>query len=103
MATILDHTIGEPPAASEPRDRTAARRTLTLAPERVLIVRLGSMGDIVHTLPAVATLRRAWPDSTFGWVVEERWAELLCSRAEFREGPRGPEKPLVDVLHVVHT
>jgi heptosyltransferase-1 len=76
---------------------------LTPAPERVLIVRLGSMGDMVHTLPAVATLRRAWPGAMFGWLVEERWAELLCSRVEFRDGSRTPEKPLIDVVHVVRT
>ena len=102
MATAVEATVGEPLPAPAPHQEHGSQ-TLPSAPERVLIVRLGSMGDIVHTLPAIGTLRRAWPKATLGWVVEERWAELLCSSAEFRQGPRGLEKPLVDVLHVVRT
>jgi heptosyltransferase-1 len=72
-------------------------------PQRLLIVRLGSMGDIIHTLPAAFALRAALPDATIGWVVEERWAELLCASSEPRSGPRSPRRPLVDKLHVVDT
>ena len=45
---------------------------------RILIVRLGAMGDIVHTLPALATLRRAFPEARIDWAVERRWAPLLA-------------------------
>jgi lipopolysaccharide heptosyltransferase I len=69
---------------------------------RVLIVRLGSMGDIIHTLPAVATLRRTFPSATIGWAVERRWAALLSS-VKALAGPRSPEKPLVDKVHTVDT
>lgn len=72
-------------------------------PQRLLIVRLGSMGDIIHTLPAAMALRRAFPEATFGWVVEERWAELLCTLPEPRSGPRSPQRPLVDRIHTVNT
>ena len=72
------------------------------APQRILIVRLGSLGDILHTLPAVATLRRAFPAASLGWVVEERWSELLAARG-CAEGPRSPQKPLADTLHLVNT
>src|SRR3954463_10308208 len=44
---------------------------------RILIVKLGSIGDLVHTLPAVATIRRQFPDADISWVVEERSAEIL--------------------------
>jgi lipopolysaccharide heptosyltransferase I len=44
---------------------------------RLLIVRLGSMGDIIHALPAVASLRAAFPDAHIDWVVEQRWKDLL--------------------------
>lgn len=71
--------------------------------QRLLIVRLGSMGDIVHTLPAATALRRAFPEAMFGWVVEERWAELLCTLPEPRSGPRSPRRPLVDKVHTVDT
>ena len=47
--------------------------------ERILIVRLSSMGDIIHALPAAAMLREAFPHATLGWLIEERWAELLCA------------------------
>jgi heptosyltransferase-1 len=70
---------------------------------RILIVRLGSMGDIIHTLPAVTALRQAFPDATVGWVIEERWAELLCTLPTPRSGPRSPQRPLVDKIHAVDT
>ncbi len=73
------------------------------APERVLVVRLGSMGDIIHTLPAVSSLRQAFPQAKIGWVVEERWAELLCTLPTARSGARSPQRPLVDRLHVLTT
>jgi len=44
---------------------------------RVLAIRLGSLGDIIHTLPAVATLRGNFPDVHIDWLVEERWRDLL--------------------------
>ncbi|HEX5706906.1 MAG TPA: glycosyltransferase family 9 protein [Pyrinomonadaceae bacterium] len=44
---------------------------------RVLFVKLGSIGDIVHTLPALAALRRARPDAQIAWAVEPRTAEIL--------------------------
>jgi heptosyltransferase I len=41
-----------------------------------LIVRLGALGDIVHTVPAVAALRRAFPDGRIHWVVDARHARF---------------------------
>lgn len=85
----------------EREERSRSRRGRGF--ERVLIVRLGSMGDIVHSLPAVSTLRRSFPAAQIDWVVEDRWSELLCSRAELRAAPRSDEKPLVDRVYVVDT
>jgi lipopolysaccharide heptosyltransferase I len=70
---------------------------------RLLVVRLGSMGDVIHTLPAVTALRRSFPDAMIGWVIEERWAELLCTLSTPRSGPRSPQRPLVDKIHTVNT
>ncbi len=70
---------------------------------RLLVVRLSAMGDIIHTLPAVAALREAFPNATLGWLVEERWAELLCTLRYPRSGPRSPQRPLVDRVHTVNT
>ena len=44
---------------------------------RILVVRLGAMGDIIHALPAVASLKHGHPGSRLTWVVEPRWAPLL--------------------------
>ncbi len=44
---------------------------------RLLIVKLGSIGDIVHTLPALAALRQGFPDSEISWVVERNLSEIL--------------------------
>ena len=46
---------------------------------RLLLVKLGSIGDIVHTLPSLAAVRRALPAAEISWVVEERSAEILRS------------------------
>ena len=67
------------------------------------MVRLGAMGDIIHTLPAVTALRAAFPNARIGWIVEERWAELLCSGGTARSGPRTASRPLVDLVHTVDT
>jgi heptosyltransferase I len=58
---------------------------------RILIVKLGSIGDIVHTLPALAAMRRALPDSEISWVVERRSSEIL------------KDNPLLDRLIEVDT
>ncbi|CAN5740052.1 lipopolysaccharide heptosyltransferase I [soil metagenome] len=50
---------------------------LTIPKVRILIVKLGSIGDIVHTLPSLAALRHALPHSEISWVVERRAAEIL--------------------------
>ena len=44
---------------------------------RILIVRLGSLGDIIHTIPAAAAIRRAHPDAVIDWLVDVRHRELL--------------------------
>lgn len=72
----------------------------SIPPQRLLVVRLGAMGDIIHTLPAVAALRVAFPQTALGWLVEERWAELLsayCHQAGFSS------RLLVDKIHTVNT
>jgi lipopolysaccharide heptosyltransferase I len=46
-------------------------------PRRILIVRLGSMGDIVHALPVLAAFRDRWPDAEVDWLVEARHAPFL--------------------------
>ena len=44
---------------------------------RVLIVKLSSLGDVVHTMPVVHDIRTAHPDARIDWVVEPGFAPLL--------------------------
>ncbi len=69
--------------------------------ERILIVRLSAMGDVIHTLPATQALRNAFPKTMIGWIIEERWAELLCAPRTPLRGPRSVQRPLVDWVHPV--
>jgi lipopolysaccharide heptosyltransferase I len=50
-----------------------------MAELRFLVVRLGSLGDIVHTFPAVAGLRESFPDSEIVWLTHPRWQFLVES------------------------
>jgi lipopolysaccharide heptosyltransferase I len=58
---------------------------------RILFVKLGAIGDVIHTLPSLAAVRRALPECEISWVVESRSAEIL----------RG--NPLIDRLIEVDT
>ena len=44
---------------------------------KILIVKLSSIGDIIHALPSLAAIRRALPDAEISWVVEKSSAEIL--------------------------
>ena len=72
--------------------------------EKILIVRLGALGDILHALPAVTAIRTAMPQATIGWVVEARWSELLTAPGHrVATDAVGPQKPVVNLLHTVDT
>ncbi len=45
--------------------------------ERFLVVRLTALGDILHTVPAIAALRKGNPRAQIDWVVEQKWAPVL--------------------------
>jgi heptosyltransferase I len=44
----------------------------------ILIVKLSSLGDVVHTMPAVQDIRRALPHAKIDWVVEPGFAALVA-------------------------
>jgi ADP-heptose:LPS heptosyltransferase len=46
---------------------------------RFLAVRLGSLGDIVHTFPAVSGLRNSFPRAEIIWLTHPRWVNLVAS------------------------
>ncbi len=43
----------------------------------ILVIRLGAMGDIIHALPAVASLRKSFPERPLTWVIAPRWIPLV--------------------------
>ena len=44
----------------------------------ILVVRLGAMGDVIHTLPAAASLKHSFPAARLTWVVDPAWMPLLA-------------------------
>lgn len=64
-------------AARQPADGS---RHADDAPGKInslLVIRLSSIGDIVHALPAVSALAEAYPRAKIDWVVEDRYASLI--------------------------
>jgi heptosyltransferase-1 len=45
--------------------------------KRILIVRLGALGDIIHSLPGAASLKHSFPNARISWVVSPQFAPLL--------------------------
>ena len=60
-------------------------------PSRILLVRLSSLGDILHALPALRSLRSAFPEARIDWLVEQRMKFLLRA------------VPGIDEIHAVDT
>ena len=56
-----------------------------MAEPRFLLVRLGSLGDIVHALPAAAALRDTFPAARIDWAVEPKWVRLLEGNSDLNE------------------
>jgi heptosyltransferase-1 len=44
---------------------------------RILAIRLSAMGDVIHALPAVASLKHSFSHSKITWVIRPKWAGLL--------------------------
>jgi heptosyltransferase-1 len=47
------------------------------SPRNILIIRLSSLGDIIHALPAFQSLRESFPQSRIDWLIERRTAFML--------------------------
>ncbi|KOR17326.1 hypothetical protein ABW54_32615, partial [Burkholderia cenocepacia] len=45
--------------------------------QKILIVRVSSLGDVVHNMPVVADIRRRHPDAQIDWLVEESFVDLV--------------------------
>lgn len=58
-------------------------------PGSLLVIRLGAVGDVIRTLPAVSCLRQSFPKARIGWAVEDPSREILVGH------------PDVDQVHVL--
>src|ERR1700720_4894589 len=52
---------------------------------RFLLVRLSSLGDVVHALPAASALRDTFPEAQIDWVIYARWQRLLEGNPDLNE------------------
>jgi heptosyltransferase-1 len=52
---------------------------------RFLLVRLGSLGDVIHALPAASALRDAFPQARIDWLIEPKWRRLLEGNPDLTE------------------
>ncbi len=50
---------------------------LNVNPERILIIKPSSLGDIIHALQTLAALRARFPQAWITWLVKQEWAEIL--------------------------
>jgi lipopolysaccharide heptosyltransferase I len=69
---------------------------------KFLLVRLGSLGDVIHAIPAAAALRTQYPDAQIDWLVDPRYTTVL----ELVEGlndaiPVDPRKSVGQLLRTI--
>jgi heptosyltransferase-1 len=67
---------------------------------RLLVVRLGAMGDILHALPAMTALRQAHPAWVIDWVVEPAWMPLLTAGNGKLAEAVSAAQPIVDGVYL---
>ncbi len=63
-----------------------------MTPSSVLVVKPSSLGDIVHTLPAVHFLKLTFPQAKISWIVNAEWAPLLEENADLKRVILFPRK-----------
>src|ERR1700723_1145555 len=66
-------------------DRSLEKSADSSSHHRFLLVRLSSLGDVVHALPAASALRDAFPDARIDWVIDARWQRLLEGNPDINE------------------
>jgi ADP-heptose:LPS heptosyltransferase len=54
-------------------------------PRHLLVLKPSSLGDVVHTLPAVTALRAKFPSARITWMVSDEWAPLLESNPDIND------------------
>ena len=52
-------------------------RSPSPGPASILLIKPSSLGDVVHTLPSLALIKRHWPEARLRWLINPEWAPLL--------------------------
>jgi heptosyltransferase-1 len=66
-------------------DRSLEKSSASPPHHRFLLVRLSSLGDVVHALPAASALRDAFPEARIDWVIDARWQRMLEGNPDVNE------------------
>tara|TARA_R110002096_G_scaffold87448_2_gene200680 strand:+ start:328 stop:1356 length:1029 start_codon:yes stop_codon:yes gene_type:complete len=69
--------------------------------DRILVIKPSSLGDIVHTLPAVELLHRAAPHATIDWLVNTEWASLLDGNSFLNQAIPFPRRELKGISGIL--
>jgi heptosyltransferase-1 len=88
-ATAMARGANPPASAVSPRD--------------ILVIKTSSLGDVVHTLPAVALIKKHWPEARLRWLITPEWAPLLEGNTHVDEVvlfPRGEFRGLAGVARI---
>jgi heptosyltransferase-1 len=71
-------------------------------PERILLVQLNGLGDVLHALPAAAALRAARPEAHLAWAVDANYAEFLSSQQWLNQIIAWDRRSLRGLIGLVH-
>lgn len=56
-----------------------------MTPERIAIIKPSALGDVVHALPVLSGLRRAFPAARITWVVNAAYEPLLAGHPDLTD------------------
>ncbi len=56
-----------------------------MADPRLLLIRMGSLGDVVHALPTASALRDSFPGARIDWAIEPKWTRILLGNPGINE------------------
>lgn len=62
--------------------------------ERILVIRMSAFGDVLHALPAVAALRRGYPQARLSWLLRPEWTPLVAGNPAVDEVIAAPRRSL---------
>src|SRR5580704_543385 len=66
-------------------DRSLEKSADSRPHHRFLLVKLSSLGDVIHALPAASALRDTFPEARIDWVIDPRWKRLLEGNPDLTE------------------